>query len=648
MNLANNLTKMTIDIYPPLIGAVIDLAKVPDAVFADKMVGDGVAIEPFNKNIYSPINGTIKTIHKSKHAITITNDIGVDILVHIGLETVTLNGNGFKLKAQQGDTVIQGDILGEFDLDYVSRSAKSLISPVLVVDNDRYDIEYCNQAVSQLSVPIFKIHLDASNENEQSHANNLIKSTPITIKNKYGIHARPAALISSKAREYSGEIIIEKDGRCANARSIISLLGLSVNCNDTIFVYAENQDIVVTISCIINDFEDVNEMQDEIINVDEALSNIGKVFGNRYYGTVASSGIAVGKLIKNVGINFDIQEESQDNAREQSRLFSAIDEVKLQIDEYLQKLSQNENTIRDILSAHLVLLTDPHLLSQVLTLIKRNKTAEFALSFVINKECEVLANTGNKLLRERQSDLQDIRNRIMSAMDGVQSQKLLVNEPSILIADELTPSDLLDLDKNIIGLVSVKGGATSHVAILAKSRDIPLLIGVNPKLLNVNVDNQVILNSKLACIFVAPTADEIKEINDLKAQEQRIKVENKRVALNNAITTDNVQINCMGNIANQKDATQLHENGAQGVGLFRTEFIYYDGDKAPSQDVQYQIYSNIASILKDRPFVIRTFDAGGEKQIPYLNMKHETNPVLGVRGIRLCLRNKGLFVEQLS
>ncbi|MBY0380283.1 MAG: phosphoenolpyruvate--protein phosphotransferase, partial [Burkholderiales bacterium] len=391
----------------------------------------------------------------------------------------------------------------------------------------------------------------------------------------------------------------------------------------------------------------VEIMQDDITNVDEALSNIGNVVGTRYYGTVASSGMAVGKLIKKVGVNFYIQEYSQDNAREQSRLFSAIDEVKRQIDENLQKLSRNENTIKDILSAHLLLLTDPHLLSQILTLIKLNKTAEFALNFVINKECEILANTGNKLLIERQSDLQDIKNRVMAAMEGVQTQKLLVNEPSILIAHELKPSDLLGLDKNIVGLVSVEGGATSHVAILAKSLDIPLLIGVSPKVLAINVDKPVILNSKLACLLAVPSTDEIEKIHQLKAQEQIFKYENRCLALNNAITTDNVQINCMGNIVGEKDAIQLYDNGAEGVGLFRTEFIYYDRDEVPSQDIQYQIYSNIANILQYKPFIIRTLDAGGEKQIPSFNMKHEINPALGVRGIRLCLRNRNFFEDQL-
>ena len=145
------------DIFPPLIGAMIELNDVPDLVFADKMVGDGVAIDPFDKNIYAPVTGIIKSIHSAKHAITITSTEGIDILVHIGIETVGLNGEGFYLNVTNGEQVNAGDLIGEFDIDFISCRVKSLISPVVIVDNDNYKIKVIKQKLVSLNKPILQI-----------------------------------------------------------------------------------------------------------------------------------------------------------------------------------------------------------------------------------------------------------------------------------------------------------------------------------------------------------------------------------------------------------------------------------------------------------------------------------------------------------
>ena len=298
-----------IQVFPAMEGAFIDLDKVPDQVFANRLVGDGVAIDPYNNLVYAPLSGIIKSIHKSKHAITITSQYGFDILIHIGIDTVTLSGIGFKPLVNEGDEVQVHDKIMELDLDYLSLNAKTLISPMLVCDifNSGIKVKLINQLHHEVSLdkPVFIVtKLSTSDKQIESHINDDVVSATsglITIINPTGVHARPAALLAQHASEFNGELYVEKAGEKVNLKSITAILGLSIQCGDKVKIFANGTDagvIVQSITELLSTLNEVNTDNQTIIQAGLQL-NHNTIGGSQIYrGTVASTGFAIGKIIK--------------------------------------------------------------------------------------------------------------------------------------------------------------------------------------------------------------------------------------------------------------------------------------------------------------------------------------------------------------
>ena len=261
--------EQVISLYPPLIGLLLDIVDVPDPVFAEKLVGDGIAIDPLYNKIYAPVDGIIKSVHPAKHAIIIAADAGFDILIHIGLETVSLGGVGFNIHVSDGDWVKQGDVIGEFDLDYIAQCAKTLITPVVLLDLNKkiFSFSVVKQHETKPGFPIIQIRKKTDINNvltDSSQIPYLIKSEPIIILNPRGIHARPAAAISSIARKYDTEVLIRKDDKHVNAKSIINLLGLAVNQNDTVYIYAANNEIIDSLRSVLCHIYDSSEDEQKV------------------------------------------------------------------------------------------------------------------------------------------------------------------------------------------------------------------------------------------------------------------------------------------------------------------------------------------------------------------------------------------------
>lgn len=332
----------TINVFPPLIGVFLGLDKVPDPVFSEKMVGDGVAIDPLENKIYAPVNGVIKTIAKTKHAITFTDNSGFDLLLHIGLETVGLKGVGFEIYVNEGDSVKAGDIIGEFDLDYVSQCAKSLISPLLLADLDTNKFSFIKleqEIITKIGLPILQVtnfgNTEDAKKNDHTH---LIKSMAIVIQNRDGIHARPSALLATIAKKYTGEILLEKNGIKANVKSVISLMKLTIAFGDSIYIYAPNHEIISEISLAITNLHDNDEE-----GIQEAATSIdsSKVEGDKYFGIAASAGIATGVLIKRSEVTFEITENSENNVAEKDHLFEALNMVRKDIEYNLAHMTNH-------------------------------------------------------------------------------------------------------------------------------------------------------------------------------------------------------------------------------------------------------------------------------------------------------------------
>lgn len=648
-----------VKLFPPLKGVYVDLAQVPDPVFAEKMVGDGFAIDPLENILYSPIDGKIKSIHRAKHAITLESEYGFDILMHIGLETVSLAGKGFDVKVKEGQSVKVGDKLTEFDMDYIAGNVVALITPVLVTDIEEKQISIeilPHGNITDLKQPIMLINL-ATNPDLIADVNTApvqasLESELITVPNTHGLHARPAALLNAIARKYSNnEILMLKGEQSANVKSVVSLLSLSVQYQDQISILVKGDNAAAIIhelqTSLLAMHDDVNENPTPPI---KAATNVeSKVENGKYHGVVGSTGLAVAKLIQQTGVQFKYERFAADAEAELAQLNQVIKSLMDELEAEIKGLSHQEVAHKNILSAHLMILTDPELATNAKNLIMDGQSAAFAWDKATNESCEVLVATGNELLIERQSDLIDVRDRVLGAICGSGNKVTQTYfEDVILIADDFTPSQVIAMSDKVKGLVSVRGGVTSHVSILARTRGIPLLVGVAKEILQESIDKMVILDTvAVATLNAQPSSDELKAATDeviKRAEILRIAKESSNLP---ATTIDGYQVNCLANIGNVKEAQIAAKNGAEGVGLFRTEFMFLETKEAPSEDFQYQEYIDIDKALGHKPFVIRTLDAGGDKKIPYIAQMHEDNPMLGVRGVRLCLANRELFKTQL-
>jgi phosphoenolpyruvate-protein phosphotransferase len=643
-----------VKLFPPLKGVFVDLAKVPDPVFAEKMVGDGFAIDPLDNVLHSPIDGKIKSIHRAKHAITIESNLGFDILIHVGLETVSLGGEGFKVKVKEGDLVKTGDILSEFDIAYISERVVALITPVLVTDIEEKQLSVeilPHDTIIDLSKPIMIVNCgQVTTISHVESSQNSLESELITVPNTHGIHARPAAQLNAIARKYPNhEIVMLKGEQSGNVKSVVSLLSLSVQYQDQIKILVKGDGAQAIIDELKAALLEMHDDESENPNANPtAGEEDSKVENGKYHGVVASTGMAVAKLVQQTGVQFKYDRFAADSEAELAKLETTTKTLITELETEIKALTEFDVAHKNILSAHLMILTDPELTANTKNLIMRGQSAPFAWDKATDESCKALAATGNALLIERQSDLLDVRDRVLTGLCGSENKVIQeYTENVILVAEDYTPSQVIALSDKVKGLVSVRGGVTSHVSILARTRGIPLLVGVAKEVLQENSKIVVLDTLNTAILNSCPNEQELTIANQLVAkreEELRVAQESSSLA---ATTSDGIQINCLANIGNINEAKIAAGNGAEGVGLFRTEFMFLESKEAPSEEMQFKEYSEINHALGGKGFVIRTLDAGGDKKIPYITQVHEENPMLGVRGVRLCLANRELFKTQL-
>ena len=652
----------TIKLFPPMKGVFVDLTRVPDPVFAEKMVGDGFAIDPLENVLYAPVDGTIKTIHRAKHAITIETEGGFEILMHIGLETVALNGAGFDVKVKEGDKVKVGDKLTEFDMEYVATHAVALVTPVLVTDieDKKITLEILPHGeITDPSQPIMLIKSGVApavkpSINDIGNPEDVTESEFITIQNTHGIHARPAAMLNAIARKYPNSTIsFFKGEQSANVKSVVSLLSLSVQYQDQVKIMVKGEHgtrIIAELKALLLDMHD-DESENQAVSATPTSEQGSKFENGKYHGVAASNGLAVAKIVQQSGTQFKFDRFAADSEVELVNLDKALLSITDELDVEIKSLTEFDVAHKNILSAHLMILTDPELAASAKNLIMRGQSAAFSWNKATEESCKVLLATGNQLLIERQSDLLDVRDRVLTILCGEENKvKAEYTECVILVADDYTPSQVIAMSDKVKGLVSVRGGVTSHVSILARTRGIPLLVGVAKDVLSESSSVAILDTVNGAFLQTKASGEELAAAKN--AVEERAKV--LQVAQDSAMlpatTTDGFQVNCLANIGNIEDAKVAVKNGAEGVGLFRTEFLFLESKEAPTEEEQFQEYSSINQVLQDgrsRHIVIRTLDAGGDKKIPYITQTHEDNPMLGVRGVRLCLANRELFKTQL-
>lgn len=305
----------------------------------------------------------------------------------------------------------------------------------------------------------------------------------------------------------------------------------------------------------------------------------------------------------------------------------------------------------EIFQAHLQMLDDPEFNGEITALIKNEQVnAEYALDTVAKKFITLFeAMTDNAYMQERASDIRDISKRLMSHLLGVMLPDLReISEEVILVADDLTPSDTAQLNKAYIqGFVTNAGGRTSHSAIMARSLEIPAIVGTDHITKHVQAGDLLVIDALEGEVIINPSSGELEKYQLKKEAHQKRQEQWKHLIQEPARSKDGVEVTLAANIGSPKDLLNLEENGAEAVGLYRTEFLYMDSQHMPSEEEQFKAYKEVIQALQGQSVVIRTLDIGGDKKLPYLDLPREMNPFLGYRAIRLCLGNRELFMTQL-
>ena len=632
--------RQTLRLVAPLSGFLLPIEHVPDPVFAQKMVGDGISIDPTSTVLVAPCEGEVIQIHPSLHAVTLKTAEGIELLMHIGLDTVELRGAGFTPKVQLGDRVTAGTPLIEFDIDYVALHAKSLLTQIVVTNSDRVAEFVSQSGLVESGKDIFlELALTEGGATAEVAEGEVVTSEPIVIGNPLGLHARPAAVLVNLAKQFQANVTLKRGAEQANAKSVVAIMALQVAHGDTITLEAIGADAKPALTELTEAVRSgLGEAGAAPMSAPASIAQSDlkappprpkSADPNIVLGVAASSGLAVGNTYRIQEQKLVVAEGGESPAQERRQLEAAIAKAALEVESIRAKVHGQGNPGKAaIFAAHQELLDDPELMDIATSAINKGKSAAFAWQQTYTTQAAQLAQLNNELLAERANDIRDVGMRVLRILTGVEATEQKYPQNTILLAEDLTPSDMANLDRErVVGFCTLAGGTTSHVAILARSMGIPALAGTEPRVLDLANGTPVILNGTQGTLRLNASTEEIERTQNQIAQRQAKQAADLQTAFGPAVTQDGHQVEIVANISSLKDAEEAVSLGTEGVGLLRTEFIFMERAKAPTEDEQTAIYRSIAEVLgPDKPMIVRTIDVGGAQPLPYLAMAHEENP----------------------
>ena len=626
------------------------------------MLGDGAAIDPTSNELCAPCDGEVISIAATFHAVALRATCGAEILVHVGIDTVTLGGQGFMLLVRKGDRVRAGDVLLRFDLDQVARKARSLLTPVIVTNGDHFHIRHRQLdrrlAAGDVLFEIEKIGIESGAVGQGAAAASAaapVVSEALVVRHAHGIHARPAALIARVAKTLPYELEVRARGRSADPRSAVALMSLGVRGGDEIVIAgfeAAAATGIAEIAAAVRALE-AAPAQPAAGGTPAAPASVAPVPARpaqskqgQLRGVIASRGFALGTAARFEIDALEVVEAGAGVAAEQAALEGALSAVRAELGQHLRTAPM---ALREILEAHLELLDDPLLMGQARTRIAAGKSAGFAWRAAIEAGIRELNETGDARLMERAGDFRDLERQVLRKFAGGTELRHALPPDSILLARDLTPSQFIDIDvAKIAGIALVAGGPTSHVAILAASFGIPMLVSLGAGLQSIAEGARLILDAESGALDTSPGQAELGHARARLENERGQKARELEAAKQDCRLAGGQRIEVFANLSGTAaDARQAVAQGAEGCGLLRTEFLFLDRASAPDEAEQRASYQQVADLLGTRPLVIRTMDIGGDKPIAYLPLPPEDNPALGLRGVRTSLWRPDLFDAQL-
>ncbi|CAC8391140.1 Phosphoenolpyruvate-protein phosphotransferase of PTS system [Staphylococcus aureus] len=370
-------------------------------------------------------------------------------------------------------------------------------------------------------------------------------------------------------------------------------------------------------------------------------------------GIAASDGVAIAKayLLVEPDLTFDKNEKVTDVEGEVAKFNNAIEASKVE----LTKIRNNAEVQLGadkaaIFDAHLLVLDDPELIQPIQDKIKNeNANAASALTDVTTQFVTIFESMDNEYMKERAADIRDVSKRVLSHILGVElPNPSMIDESVVIVGNDLTPSDTAQLNKEFVqGFATNIGGRTSHSAIMSRSLEIPAIVGTKSITQEAKQGDMIIVDGLNGDVIVNPTEDELIAYQDKRERYFADKKELQKLRDADTVTVDGVHAELAANIGTPNDLPGVIENGAQGIGLYRTEFIYMGRDQMPTEEEQFEAYKEVLEAMDGKRVVVRTLDIGGDKELSYLNLPEEMNPFLGYRAIRLCLAQQDIFRPQL-
>jgi len=640
-----------LSLVAPVDGVLIPLEELPDPVFSGRLMGDGIAIDPSGSVLFAPCAGKILQVHRAKHALTLRTDGGVSILLHIGLDTVSLNGKGFQSLVKDGDHVEPRQPLIEFDLDAVAQFAPSAAVVLVVTEGGRpFSFKRSTGTVKAGADEVVRLSPSGPDREATVQSGEFIKTEQLTIVNPDGLHARPAAHLATLAKQFHSRIFVHKGKAHAPATSVTEIMALDFVKGDQVWLSAQGSDgseALAALKSLIQSGvgEDLSKPR-AVAQVRQFVSTDAQVVG----GVPAAPGIAIG-IVKVK--TFDVPAfapRSDRPAEEQQRLRSAIQAAQAELGAAKSNFERQHEVERaQIFGAHDALLSDEALEREAIAAIREGASAPAAWQGVVASRAQKLSVLNNPLMRQRADDLKDVGHRVLMKLLGATMNGAAYAKGTVLACDELTPSDVAHLDPAlIVGLATRHGASTSHAAIIARSMGVPYVAALGDAITRLKTGTSVIVNGEQGFVHLNPSVEVLQKTRQEIKRRDDLRVKRLGSARQPAVTTDGRTIEVGANIGSAKEALAAVENGGDGVGLLRSEFLFINRRQAPDEMEQRKEFEAIGKTLGEkRTLVVRTLDVGGDKPLSYMPMAPEQNPFLGIRGLRLSLRHPEMFAAHI-
>ncbi|UHH31035.1 phosphoenolpyruvate--protein phosphotransferase [Pseudomonas veronii] len=481
-------------------------------------------------------------------------------------------------------------------------------------------------------------------------------SARIALANAHGLHARPAKILAQLAKSFDGDIrvrIVDGAVGAVSVKSLSKLLSLGARRGQVLEFVAEPTIADDALPALLAAVQEglgeeveplpVASVQAAAVVLEPTLS--APLAGSQIQAIAAAPGIAIGPAHIQVLQPFDYPLRGESSAIERQRLHASLADVRGDIQGLIER--SQAKAIREIFITHQEMLDDPELTDDVDTRLKQGESAEAAWMSVIEAAAKQQESLQDALLAERAADLRDIGRRVLAQLCGVETVQE-PNEPYILVMDEVGPSDVARLDPaRVAGILTARGGATAHSAIVARALGIPALVGAGPAVLLLAAGTPLLLDGQRGRLHVDADAATLQRASvERDTREQRLQAASAQ-RHQPALTRDGYAVEVFANIGESAGVASAVEQGAEGIGLLRTELIFMAHPQAPDEATQEAEYRRVLDGLGGRPLVVRTLDVGGDKPLPYWPIAEEENPFLGVRGIRLTLQRPQIMEAQL-